>query len=454
MTDRPFDRVIHNFLEKPRSPDRNQAWSQMDRTIRFFAKQLFQDVNGNSVSGFLKGGFNVVEDSPPAMTIIVKAGLGFINDPADVPTDIGGVLNLDDLESYKPVLLLADHTFSVPVAPTAPDSRIDIIEVKVDRRTEDNRSVEILDPAGGVFNPTLKDKLLAFVADGRTGVVSAPSNSTDGLSYKVGVAGNPGTVPATSPGYVKVAEIFVDNGTTAITDAETTDSRVKLEAANPAAADSRIEIYDGQWGQADIPASPGTDLWEKVETASGTIAFANPAVSGVVFATGAQNDGARLQTTNEMILLGQFSDATFDFLFQAPSLGVGTGLDTHAGIANIPANIRTTTEAAIFRWDDSAATFEAVTRSATVETVTALVNPVGITRFGIRLVGISLGQERVEFFIDGSLVAVHTTDVPLSLDTGSGTGYFPTIDLFNTDVGAGEGLVCRGLSWRFNRVAL
>lgn len=222
MADKPYDRTIINERERPLSSDINQAQSQLDRAQRFMLERLLGARTSDAsqllapVTGFIGDAFQVVPDSPIGLVVDIKAGLGFIYDPADVPVAIDTIVGLDDRQGYKPVLLLADATFAVPAAPGGADDRTDIVEVKVGRRTENPLSRDVLDLTSGQFVPTSVDKTLAFSHDGKTGTVNAPAASTAELSYKVGVAGTPGAVPATTAGYVKIAEIFVDTSVATI----------------------------------------------------------------------------------------------------------------------------------------------------------------------------------------------------------------------------------------------
>lgn len=245
MPDQPFDRTVIYHLEKPLSKDINTYQSQMDRAIRFFAKALFSTNVGSPVSGFIQGGLAAQENSPAAMSVILKAGLGFQNLTGDVPTDINSVEGLDDLESYKPLPLLADTVVKVAVAPSAPNSRIDIIEVRADRVITDSQSRKVFNNTTKVFIPTALDKTLGFTLTGQDGVTT-PADSFAPISLKEGIAGTPGVVPPTSPGYIKIAEIFVDGGVTVINQAAITDTRPQLLAGT---GSSQKDIF--------IPAAAG-----------------------------------------------------------------------------------------------------------------------------------------------------------------------------------------------------
>lgn len=230
MANNPFDREIINPLEKPLADDHNLAASYHDMSLRFFLGQYFKDDSGLKQDGFLNDGLKVVSDSPDAMSVVVSAGLGFQDVPIDVPSAIDSINGLNDLESYKPLPLFNQLVFSVPVAPTAPNTRIDIIEVKADRITTDLTSRQVFNALAGEFQAGSINKTLQFALDGRGGTVNAPAASTQPLSYKVGVAANPGVAPATTAGYIKIAEIAVGSDVVLIADADITDTRADLGA--------------------------------------------------------------------------------------------------------------------------------------------------------------------------------------------------------------------------------
>jgi hypothetical protein len=223
MADKPFDRVIINPRERPVSSDIVRGHSEVDRTIRTALDYLFRGrvsiasgAFGTPVNGFMGNSLRVGPVSPVAMQVTVPAGLGFYYDPTDTPSSINGIVGLDDLSAYKPMMLNQDATFTVPAAPGAPNNRTDIIEVRDFRQTVDLSSRDVLNIATGVFEPTNVLKTVSFSLDGSLGVVVSPANSTTAIGYKVGLAGAPGGVPATSPGYIKIAEIYVDNTATSI----------------------------------------------------------------------------------------------------------------------------------------------------------------------------------------------------------------------------------------------
>jgi hypothetical protein len=224
LSNLPYDRTIHHPLEKPLADDINLLISELDRTQRFYAKSLY-----NSLDTFIGNGFKVVAQSPAALAINVSIGLGYQNNPADLVTGIdggaGAVLGLNDLESYKPMPLLSVQTFAVPAAPGGPNTRVDIIEAKAERLVTNPLPKQKLNTITGAFDPATLNKTLQWALDGRTGTVTSPAGSTAPLSYKVGVVGNPGVAPATTTGYIKIAEVYVGSAVTTIVDANIVDYR-------------------------------------------------------------------------------------------------------------------------------------------------------------------------------------------------------------------------------------
>lgn len=224
--DKPFERTMIRYRERPVSSDHNQAQSQADRTLRFLMKQVFSrglatglPAIGTTSSGFVGSGFWVRPKSPAAMQVAVLAGVGFIDKPSDLVSSIDGVTNVDDLESYKPLVLLTDQTITVPAAdPSNP--RIDIVEVRVDRRAENNISRDVFNAGTSSFLPTLVNKTLSFVLDGLTSV-----NGSSPINYKTGTPAGSPVAPATSTGYVKIGEVLVGAAAASIAENKITDLR-------------------------------------------------------------------------------------------------------------------------------------------------------------------------------------------------------------------------------------
>jgi hypothetical protein len=273
MADNPFDHTNYGLRERPVSADWNQLSSQLYMTIREVHRYLHDTRVSNissaaqSVNSFHDAGLSVVPSSPAAMSVIVSSGLGFLYAPTDIPTNLGAtdLESVDDLSPYKPLLVQSPLTFAVPVAPASPNSRIDIIEVRNPRRLENTIPRRQLDPNTLQYDDHVFFKTLAYQIDNtQMGVVTDPASSIAPLSYKVGTAANPGLVPTTSPGYIKIAEILVANTTTSITGSNIVDRRTLLGVGGVVRAESRFRL---QWNSGSptvthiaMTAPPGVQV--------------------------------------------------------------------------------------------------------------------------------------------------------------------------------------------------
>jgi len=224
MANLAFDREIINERERPFSSDINQALAQMDRTLRDVLLSIYSprvsatNDSANPTDGFLGEAFRVRPISPLGMTVRLPKGFGFIYDVSDLPSDIDGVSGLNDKSPWKPLYLADDITIALAAAPTAPNSRYDVIEVKNNRRRTDPASRDVLNTLTGKFSPQSVFKTLGFDMGGSVGQVVDPSPSTAAISVKRGAPGNPPTAPAVTPGYTQIAQILVGPGVTTIDD--------------------------------------------------------------------------------------------------------------------------------------------------------------------------------------------------------------------------------------------
>lgn len=273
MADNPFDQTNYGIRERPVSADWNQLSSQFYQTIREVhrfthdARVSNTSSAAQSITGFHGAGLRVVPSSSPGMSVVVSAGLGFMFAPTDIPTDLGAtdLESVDDRSPYKPLIVHTPQTFNVPVAPSAPNSRIDIIEVRNPRRLENAIPRRQLDPNTLQYDDHVFLKTLAFQIDNlQCGTVNDPSSSTAPLSYKVGTAGNPGLVPPTTPGYIKIAEVLVPNGATAIDGTGIIDRRALLFSGGVGRFAARWRV---QWNSGSpiataiaIAAPPGISV--------------------------------------------------------------------------------------------------------------------------------------------------------------------------------------------------
>jgi len=233
MADAPFDRVNFGQRERPVSDDWNRVEAQLDRALRATLEQMLGGRTSNTShvlapgDVFMGQSFRVYPSSPAAMEVNLRAGLGLQYLPGDVPTDIGSpdFLGVDDLANYKPLVLQSGFLFAVPAAPAGPNSRIDIIEVKATRALVDAEARKQLNTTSGNFDPHNFYKTLSFKLDGLTGTVADPAPSTAAISYKTGTPANPGVAPATTAGYIKIAEVLVGSAVASIDEDVVVDRR-------------------------------------------------------------------------------------------------------------------------------------------------------------------------------------------------------------------------------------
>lgn len=229
MSGKPFDREVINALERPLSSDVNEVGSYADLALREFIMNLTAERNGAvddsrkivpTVGGavFLGAGFKTRALGSPAMQVQLDPGLGFYND--NTPTSsVSNVSGVDDLSVIKPLALTASEIIAVPAAdPVNP--RIDIIEVKIDRRMTDSSLRDVLNVSTGQFQPGAVNKTLSYNQNGRSTVGGVGS-----INYKVGTPAATPVAPAVDAGYVKIAEVDVFANASAINTVNIRDFR-------------------------------------------------------------------------------------------------------------------------------------------------------------------------------------------------------------------------------------
>lgn len=220
MAGRPFDRDIFRTLEGFTEVDMNRTTGEganaglmhLLRSVGGPQASLSNTDSLSSFFGFYGAGFLVTPLSPATTTVRILAGLGAKRDDGDLPANIDGVPGLSELSDVKPIVLRSSKDVAVPVPPAAPNSRYDIIEVALRRDVYDNNATAFLSlPAGSRVDLPVT-KTLSYALDTLSvGYVTDPANSTQPIGYKIGQAAFAPTPPPTSPGYVKIAQIFVDN---------------------------------------------------------------------------------------------------------------------------------------------------------------------------------------------------------------------------------------------------
>lgn len=223
MAGRPFDRDIFRPLEGPDSADFNRVTGEgaaagLLHLLRSVGGPQESLTNTDALAtffGFYGAGFLVVPTSPASTNVRILAGVGAKRDATDLPTSISGIAGLDELDDVKPVVLRQDiPSLAVPPAPSSPNQRIDIIEVAVRRDLYDTTAVNFLDVPSTSRKSLSVPKTLSYAVDPAQvpiAYVNDPNPSTSPIGYKVGQAGNPPTAPTVTPGYVKIAQILVDN---------------------------------------------------------------------------------------------------------------------------------------------------------------------------------------------------------------------------------------------------
>jgi hypothetical protein len=220
MAGRPFDRDIFRSLEGFTEVDLNRTTGEganaglmhLLRSVGGPQATLANTDTLASFFGFYGAGFLVTPLSPATTTVRILAGLGAKRDDGDLPHDIAGVAGLSELSDVKPIVLRDHKDVPVPVPPASPNSRYDIIEVALRRDVYDVNATAFLSlPAGSRVDLPVS-KTLSYALDTLpVGYVTDPTNSTQPIGYKIGQASATPSPPPTSPGYVKIAQILVQN---------------------------------------------------------------------------------------------------------------------------------------------------------------------------------------------------------------------------------------------------
>jgi hypothetical protein len=225
VSNRPFDSVVIQARERPLSSDVNTDSSEALRTARAIlrAQNRYRASRGASNSGLTLSGFlgdSFAVTAGAGLGISITDGIGYQLTAGQTQSAVGGVQGVNDLEDTKPLCLTAPKTITLtPADPVNP--RIDIVEVRWRRALTDPLSRLILDPGTGTFVPTLVDKNLEYCLDSITPTVDGAAE----INVVTGVPGAVPVAPATTAGYVKLAEVQVAALAVALTAANITDRR-------------------------------------------------------------------------------------------------------------------------------------------------------------------------------------------------------------------------------------
>lgn len=220
MSTDPFDRQSIQVRERPVSTDFNEGESLRHRVLMellglmtsgrtSIANDAAVLLPGLNDAGFYGAAFKARPGV--GLQVVLDPGLGLFDDAVST-TGIGAPLysGIDDTSSIKPLTLTAPEPIAVPVADLV-NPRIDIIEVKYDRRLNNSISRDIFNPGTERFEPGLVTKTLAYNQNGRSSV-----NGIGSINYKTGAPNPVPVAPAVDAGYVKIAEVLVGAGAVAI----------------------------------------------------------------------------------------------------------------------------------------------------------------------------------------------------------------------------------------------
>jgi hypothetical protein len=195
MANQPFDTTIINPLERPKSSDINAAQSELHRDILEYLYRAYETSSGSGGlgvyfrSGFVGAGFSVQPTSPESGSVVIKAGLGFL---AGTPeSNVNGIVGLNDLSPYKPVLMSQDKTISIPNNfASAGKCRRDAIYVRATRQLTDATPSDVYSVSSGVFTSQTINKTMSFDLYNQTmQVIAAGSGTTwtSGIVYAKGI---------------------------------------------------------------------------------------------------------------------------------------------------------------------------------------------------------------------------------------------------------------------------
>ena len=264
MANQTFDSVILNQLERPLSSDLNAAQSDAHRDLRDFLNRAYArafsavDSTGVQVAGFVGDSHRVVPPSPAALAVSITPGLGFAANPS--PTaNVGGVLGLNDLSPYSPIVLSQAQPVTLTPAPGAGFARVDLIQVKVNRRLTDVTSRDIFNPGTLTFGPVNVAKTMSFDSFGDLQTVVAPAVGSAGIVYKQGVQFAyavaddflTAPLPAVDPGYLPLAYINVTPAMAAVAASNIRDARPLLLGDNASAV---FDAFVTVLGTVTVPA--------------------------------------------------------------------------------------------------------------------------------------------------------------------------------------------------------
>lgn len=224
-----FKRVLIPLRQRPTSTDLNRLQERIYESVRALSSMGFANpaisgtfANRHSLlggQGFHGTGFFVEPDAantPWGVTVKTGMGLALLGPTSATDIDSCSGADWDGAGGLSvPLLLSSDQGFTIPTAPSAGNSRIDIIEVRPQYTATEASTIGVFNTATRVFDAPTRNKSLVWDLLGLTGNVTSPSNSTAAISYKQGAAASgditAATEPSTTSGYIKIARINLDN---------------------------------------------------------------------------------------------------------------------------------------------------------------------------------------------------------------------------------------------------
>ena len=272
MANQSFDTVILNPLERPLSSDLNAAQSELQRALRdylsgMYSRSLSDTAVSTPVEGFVADGLRVVPPAVASLAVALTKGMGFAPNPSP-QADVSSIGGLNDLSTYAPLPLSDTQAITLNAAPGAGLARVDLIQVRVNRRLTDSTPRDIFNASTLSFGSVNINKTMTFDLLGQTGTVIAPAVGTTGISYKVGTtfaypandfdsATALAARPAVDPGYIPVAYINVTPSMAAVIEADIIDMRpLLLGPAAMAPLAARVSVF----GTSSLPAGRRADV--------------------------------------------------------------------------------------------------------------------------------------------------------------------------------------------------
>lgn len=260
-----FSREVWNPRERPYSSDNNREAAYVELALRAaiaaFTTPRTSAANPSAQTpvptGFIGEAFKCY--APPVDTpyiLAIAPGIGFVGGAADAASSIGGVIGVDDTDTFKPLVLSRPEFIQIVNNPTTLN-RIDLIEVRYRRELVTPSPMQTLDTDTGIFVPDAVRKSLTWDCAGQQGTVVSPAPSTACIGYKVGIPAVSPTYPAVTPGYIPLAWFRILPGQPGFTDPQQITEERRLLAPYGVYTIAMTISVD-----STVPGAPGVTLVE------------------------------------------------------------------------------------------------------------------------------------------------------------------------------------------------